>query len=134
MAQRILLVEDNAIAGFAVSEGLIDAGFDVQLVTMGGHVMPSLFATRPDVILLDVTLPDIDGVEVAVAVRERYPTLPIIFTTGHGSYPGLQQQRSHPKTRFIQKPYDISAVTDLIRQLTRRATSSDVRSQLSDLR
>ena len=120
MGLRILLVEDNPTAGLAVTMALEAAGFEVELVAFGGQVMQALYQQRADALLLDISLPDLDGIAVSNLVRERYPSMPIIFASGHGpSYPGLAAAKANPRTRVLQKPYEMADLTEAIRQLTR---------------
>jgi len=75
---RILVVEDEDAIAEPLVEGLRREGFDVDRVATGAA---ALGATLPDVVLLDLRLPDMDGLDVCRALRER-SAVPIIVVTG----------------------------------------------------
>ena len=116
---KFLLVDDNDLGGQAVAFALEAYGHQVTIERSGCRVVEQLLAGRYDVIILDVSLGDGDGISVASAIRERWHSIPIIFTTGHETYPGLAAALLDSKTRMLRKPYDISALLSLAHELLR---------------
>jgi PAS domain S-box-containing protein len=109
--RRLLLVEDEP----AVSDGLIallEAGSaEVRVAATGKSALIELEAELPEAVLLDVGLPDIDGVELFAVVRGRWPRLPIIFSTGHGDQARLDEMLRLPHVGHLVKPYDLDELT-----------------------
>jgi PAS domain S-box-containing protein len=102
--RRVLIVDDES----AISEGLASMlhvrGFEVSSVDTGGQATPAIFQFQPDVVLLDIGLPDVDGAALGLALRREMPELPIIFSTGHGD----RRTALHDEnTRFLQKPFTV---------------------------
>ncbi len=83
--RRVLLVEDEVMIAEGVSSLLQLEGIDVDVVHEGRRVVEAVERQRPDVVVLDVGLPDLDGVKVFEQLDERWPDLPVIFATGHDS-------------------------------------------------
>ncbi len=79
-AQRILLVEDDLTLGDWVSEYLTEQGFTVMHCTRGDEVLACLETFSADLVLLDVMLPGLNGIEVCRQIRQKMPT-PIIMLT-----------------------------------------------------
>ncbi len=81
---RVLVVEDDDELRWAMSSCLAKAGFDVTLVATGADAVRAARARRPDVIVIDVVLPDSGGLGVANAIRRQpeLETVPVLFTTG----------------------------------------------------
>ena len=102
---RILLVDDNQAASTGIVWLLVDEGFEVDVLDCGRGVYGMVAASRPDALILDVGLPDVDGVTVADNVHRTWPDLPIILTTGHADYPGLKRALATPGTSLLRKPY-----------------------------
>ncbi len=109
--RRLLLVEDEP----AVSDGLVallEAGSaEVRVAATGEAALDELEGQLPEAILLDVGLPDIDGVELFAIIRTRWPRLPIIFSTGHGDQARLDELLRLPHVGHLVKPYDLDELT-----------------------
>jgi PAS domain S-box-containing protein len=82
--ERLLLVEDDP----AVAAGLIALlemdGITIELVERGADAVSRIEAFAPDAVVLDVGLPDISGIAVYDQIARRWPSLPVLFSTGHG--------------------------------------------------
>ena len=100
---RVLLVEDDKILAEAVAVLLELEGFAVNVLGRGREVVGMVAREQPDALVIDVSLPDVDGVIVAQAVRNAWPKLPIIFITGHD----VVDTPHNSKTLMLQKPFDI---------------------------
>jgi CheY-like chemotaxis protein len=118
MRQRVLLVEDNEILAAGISALLVDEGFEVDVIGQGRPVIAMMARRCPDVLVLDLTLPDISGIAVAAAVRRKWPSLPIIFTSGHAELPGLQEALADSRSAMLQKPFEIQWLLDAIGRMT----------------
>lgn len=117
--RKILLVEDNATLAEGVRWILHTEGCDVTVVHSGREVIGMIGYIRPEAVVLDVSLPDVDGITVGDAIRRAWPQLPIIFTTGHGDYPGLRNALLSPHTAMLQKPYEIQALIGALDRIMR---------------
>lgn len=104
---RFLLVEDNEIAANAVAWAIGEHGHEVRIVHTAREVLGLIRHDDPDVIILDVTLPDLDGVTLSRLIRRDHPSLPIIFATGHVQSTELAAALSQRRTAILHKPYSI---------------------------
>jgi two-component system response regulator MtrA len=80
----VLVVEDDQDLAEMLGIVLNGAGIEVDLVSRGDEVLDVFKANQPDVVLLDVMLPGLDGVEICKAIREESPRVPIIFLSARG--------------------------------------------------
>jgi PAS domain S-box-containing protein len=102
--RRVLIVDDEQGITEGLETSLEAEGFEVSSVATGTEATPAIRRFRPDVVLLDIGLPDMDGAALGRALREQMPALPIVFCTGHGD----RRNASHDDhTRFLQKPFTI---------------------------
>lgn len=113
---QLLLVEDNPSAALGVAWALREAGHDVAVINSARPAIGAIAHHHPDAVIIDVSLPGMDGVTLAGFVRSTWPALPIVFTTGHEDFPGLREAGSRPRTAMLQKPY---AIEELLTQLER---------------
>jgi two-component system OmpR family response regulator len=117
---RLLVVEDEPTILELLSGSLRFAGFDVRTAASGREALRVAAASRPDLILLDVMLPDGDGFDVIRAIRGTGPRVPVIFLTA----------RSHVHERvagltlggddYVTKPFSLDEVLARIRAVLRR--------------
>ena len=112
-ARRLVVVEDNVSVGEGIRELLIDEGFEVRLVTRGGEAVEAVRTFDPELVLLDVNLPDVSGLEVYEHLARQWPHLPVIFSTGHADARALDEvhRRDVPS---IMKPYDIQELMSMM--------------------
>lgn len=113
---RLLLVEDDPAVAAGLTALLECEGFDVSVAGTGGEALELIRRGRPDAVILDVGLPDMDGRTVFAGIARLYPRLPIVFSTGHSDRSQLEEFVSRPHVGYLMKPYDGAA---LIEELTR---------------
>jgi PAS domain S-box-containing protein len=120
---RITLIEDNSAVAAGIASMLEFDGVAVDIVSTGGEAISRIEAHRPDAVVLDLGLPDISGVAVYGAIAERWPDLPVLFSTGHGDERLLSDILARPNVAYLQKPYETDALLTEMRKL-RSATES----------
>jgi two-component system, OmpR family, response regulator MprA len=125
-AARILIVEDEpGIAGF-VRRGLIFEGYDVQVATSGRDALNSSQDYSPDVVVLDIMLPEIDGLEVcrrirAVEAAENRTPIPILMLTARDTVTDRVTGLEAGADDYLVKPFAFEELLARIRALLRRA-------------
>ena len=115
-ARRLLIVDDEEVIVGGVSELLTSEGFEVHAVSNGADAGPAVARVKPDIVLLDIGLPDVDGVTVGRKLRGEHPDLPIIFSTGHGDERVALMDRG---MRLLRKPFEMKTLLDTIADLER---------------
>lgn len=104
---KILYVEDELNLGTIVSDTLMQKGYEVLLVNDGAKVMQTFSKFTPDICVLDVMLPHVDGFELGKNIASRYPTLPIIYLTAKTQTQDVLQGFSSGANDYIRKPFSI---------------------------
>ncbi len=107
MKQKVLYIEDEPFLGKIVKETLEHRGFEVLLVNDGAKVLQSFKSFTPDVCVLDVMLPNIDGFTLGKNIRNIYPQLPVIFLTAKSQTEDLVMGFESGGTDYIKKPFSI---------------------------
>lgn len=118
-AQPILIVEDELKLGRLLSEYLLAAGFTPTLIHRGNQVLPYVRNTPPDLILLDLMLPDIDGLTLCREVR-RISEVPIIMVTARTEEIDRLLGLGVGADDYISKPYSPSEVVLRVKAILRR--------------
>jgi PAS domain S-box-containing protein len=118
----VLVVEDNDDVGRFSTELLEDLGYRVKRVADAPSAL-ALLATdefSADLIFSDVIMPGMNGVELATIIRERYPGLPVILTSG---YSEVLAENAHVGFELIQKPYSVESLSRVLRKAIVRPDS-----------
>jgi len=107
---RILLVEDNEMNRDMLSRRLIRRGYEVTMAIDGPAGIASAIENRPDLILMDISLPGMDGWEVSKVLRARAETasIPIIALTAHAMEIDRQRSREVGCNDYDTKPIDLA--------------------------
>ncbi len=112
---RILLVDDDPDISLALSDYLQGEGFEVEVAETGSAALHKGTTQPYDVVLLDVGLPDLDGIQVLEKLAHTKPKLPIILLTAFTSLPIIASPNIINKAfAFLTKPYSREAVKALI--------------------
>lgn len=104
--RRVLIVEDEESVAAGLVALLDVEGFTTHHVARGTEALAAVHSFRPDVIILDIGLPDISGIEVYRRLKEAGAVLPTVFSTGHGDEDALKSVVEQGKVAFLLKPYD----------------------------
>jgi PAS domain S-box-containing protein len=108
--RRILLVEDEPTVASGIAMLLEMEGMQVETVNLGGEACKAIERFLPDAVILDIGLPDLDGITVYAEIHRRWPTLPVLFSSGHGDSAKIEDYLARPNVGFLMKPYDFEAV------------------------
>ncbi len=117
MATKVLYVEDELFLGKIVQESLESRGFEVQMVGDGAEVMAVFDTFLPDICLLDVMLPNRNGYELGADIRQRFPTLPIIFLTAKTQTEDVLKGFTAGGNDYIRKPFSMEELIARIHNL-----------------
>lgn len=107
MMPKILYVEDEPFLSKIVKDTLESQGFEVELVADGALVMNAFNHFTPDICVLDIMLPNIDGLSLGKQIRNLYPSLPIIFLTAKIGTDDLIKGFESGGTDYIKKPFSV---------------------------
>jgi DNA-binding response OmpR family regulator len=119
-AGRVLIVEDDEAIGRGLETVLVERGFTVQRCSRGGPALVAVDAERPDLVLLDLGLPDIDGVEVCRRLRRGSPSLPIVVLTARDAEMDIVLGLNAGADDYIAKPFRLGELLARIGALLRR--------------
>ena len=118
---RILVVEDDATVREAVAAHLVRAGHDVRTAPDGGAAVRAYAADPVDLVLLDLMLPVLGGLEVTRRLRSMRPDLPIVMLTARTQEHERVQGLQHGADDYVTKPFSMRELELRIRSVLRRA-------------
>lgn len=115
---NILLIDDEEAFVTTLQERLEMRGFSPRVATDGLTGLEMIAAEPPDVVVLDLRMPGLSGVEVLRRIRKRWPCLPVIMLSGHGSDQDFETCLSLGAALYHKKPLDIDVLLESIRIVT----------------
>lgn len=125
-AEQLLVVDDEPTVRELLSAALRFAGFRVTSAATGAEAVAAATEEPPDLVLLDVMLPDMDGFEVVRRLRETRPagggTVPVLFLTARDRQADKVTGLSLGADDYVTKPFDLEELIARIRAVLRRTT------------
>ena len=112
---RILLAEDEDAMRTYLARALENAGYSVTAVDRGTATVPLLETEHFDLLLSDIVMPEMDGIELAQRCAEISPTTKVMFITGFAAVT-LKANREAPQARVLSKPFHLK---DLVMEVER---------------
>jgi len=119
MTKKILIVEDNIDLIHVLGLALELEGYEIIRATDGKQALNMAASKLPDLILLDLSLPDMDGLEVARQIRQNSKThsIPILATTGKASFKSREEFLQTGCNDHISKPFTSKELVAIIEKL-----------------
>ena len=121
--QHLVLVDDDESVRSILRRHLQRAGYEVREAGEGGAALKLLASALPDLIITDIVMPDMEGVELLITLRKRHPKLPVIAMSGGGRlHPEvyLSVAKNCGATQILTKPFEIAELLALVQQLLGR--------------
>jgi DNA-binding response OmpR family regulator len=112
---RILLVEDERRVASFVAAGLRAEGYAVDHAATGAQAFARIQQAQPDLVVLDLGLPDLDGTEVLDQLRRTQPRLPVIVLTARGDVEARVQSLDLGADDYVTKPFALDELVARIR-------------------
>lgn len=112
---RILLAEDEEAMRAYLARALTNAGYRVDTVDRGTEAIPLLESEHFDLLLSDIVMPEMDGIELAQRCAEISPSTKVMFITGFAAV-SLRASREQPQAKVLSKPFHLR---DLVLEVER---------------
>jgi CheY-like chemotaxis protein len=128
---RVLIVDDEASLRRQLMVGLAQHGYEVDECEEGLPALTKIKAAKSKhhpfgFVILDVRLPDIDGLKILSVLKSTYPDLPVVVITGYGSEETVSNVQSREGSAYLDKPFEMEA---LVSELERIAKKEEAKTQ-----
>ncbi|MBI5959699.1 MAG: response regulator [Chloroflexi bacterium] len=116
MTKKVLILDDNAdnreLLGFALMTG----DYEIHKAELGKDAMQMVESTQFDLALLDVELPDIDGLDLAETMRTRYPDVGLIMLSANDNMDRLEKARRVGANAYVIKPFNLPELLKFLKK------------------
>ncbi len=133
MAQSILIVEDDQGVQRYLKELLLDNGFSVQTAGDGIEALEQIKKIVPDLVVLDLNLPNMSGESVCLEIRKDYPKLPIIILTAKDSVSDIVSGLNLGADDYMTKPFEANEFLARIKARLRMTDNGSTSLKIADL-
>lgn len=120
-AARLLLIEDDSAIAASLGQVLGEEGYAVTLAERGDHGLRLAGEGKFDVVLTDLRLPGLDGLELVARLHRSHPRLPIILMTAHGTADTAIEATKRGAYDYLLKPFDMPELLDVLGKAVRSA-------------
>jgi len=118
---HVLIAEDDAELRGLLERGLAEEGFEPDTVATGGELLGRVESNRPDLLVIDIGLPDADGRDLCQALRARGIQAPVLFLTARDALPDRLSGFEAGGDDYVTKPFVFAEVVARLQALARRA-------------
>jgi signal transduction histidine kinase len=134
MNMSIMLVDDEAGIRNVLGISLADRGYDVHTASSAQQALEAFARHQPAILLTDIKMPGMDGIELLRAVKKRHPDTEVIMITGHGDVGLAIKSLKYEATDFITKPIDEEILDVALKRATERiAMRAELRAYTENL-
>ncbi len=117
---HVLLVDDQEYVRVLLTDNLEFDRFTATCASTGKEALACAARFKPDLAIVDLSLPDITGWDVCRSLLERWPSLPIIVLSAQTSNQVRQRMQELSLRYFVAKPYDPIALSELVKQILKK--------------
>jgi CheY-like chemotaxis protein len=121
--ERILILDDEPALRRMCAKVLARVGYQVREAGSGQEALHLLEEEIPDLLLLDIKMPDMDGLTVLGRARELAPGLVVVIITGHGSQENIAEARRHGARDVLLKPFEPGELLQSVSQALQKVRS-----------
>ncbi len=107
---KVWVVDDDSSIRWVLERALSQAGIDNESFTDGDQLMARMQAEQPDVIISDIRMPGMDGLDLLSLINQQHPELPVIITTAHSDLDSAVASYQRGAFEYLPKPFDIDEV------------------------
>ena len=110
MPKKILIIDDELEICKMVTETLFDAGYSSSYALNGPDGLAMIKKDLPSLVLLDIGMPGMDGIEVMRLIHEQYPSLPVVILTGHRDPETVKKLIALGASEYLTKPIHLETL------------------------
>ncbi len=113
---QVLVVEDDAALREALQETLQDAGLRVRVAGDGAEALLMVEQETPSLVVSDVQMSPVDGLELLASLREQHPEVPVVLMTAYGSIEQAVSAMQRGAMDYLAKPFEASALIEMVQR------------------
>ncbi|MGK7376499.1 response regulator [Planococcus sp. 1R117A] len=117
--KTILIVDDQMGIRLLLNEVFKKEGFHTLMAANGKEAIQKAMETQPNLVLLDMRMPGMDGIEILKSLKELQKEIHVIMMTAYGELDLIEESIDSGAARYFTKPFDVFEIRDAVKQLLR---------------
>ncbi|SHF40631.1 two-component system, NtrC family, nitrogen regulation response regulator GlnG [Modicisalibacter ilicicola DSM 19980] len=113
---RVVIVDDDHAIRWVLERALVQPDIEIQSFERADHALETLLNHPPDVLLTDIRMPGLDGLDLMARIREAHPDLPVIVMTAHSDLDSAVASYQGGAFEYLPKPFDVDEALALVRR------------------
>ncbi|MFH7320338.1 sigma-54-dependent transcriptional regulator [Desulfurivibrio sp. D14AmB] len=119
MGRKILVVDDEQNMRVALYEALSRGGYEVTVAENGRMALTLLAKSEPDLVITDIRMPEMDGIEMLRRIKELHPALPVVIITGYATVETAVEAMKRGAVDYILKPFPVEVIEETVKKVLR---------------
>lgn len=108
--KRVLIIEDDIELLTYLREGIESSGYEVEVSQEGKDGLNKVESFLPDIIVLDINLPDMSGLDILEKVKRTHPNIGVVLATGKDRVEDIKKGYEYQADFYVTKPYKLSEI------------------------
>jgi len=118
---KIWIIDDDRSIRWVLQKAFTNAGLEPTTFEDARQVLKRLAVEKPDVIISDIRMPGVDGIELLASIGARYPDIPVIIMTAHSDLDSALAAYQGGAFEYLPKPFDVDEAVELVRRALQHA-------------
>ena len=130
LSNEVWVVDDDSSIRWVIEKALSRAGLECRCFESGGEVLKALESEEPQVVISDIRMPGLDGIQLLSKIKASQPELPVIITTAHSDLDSAVNAYEEGAFEYLPKPFDIEEMVSTVSRAKQQRTSQDVKEKV----
>ena len=122
--EKVWVIDDDRSIRWVLEKALSGAGMDVSCFDNGSTILEMLSRKKPDVIISDIRMPGMDGIELLEKINHEYPEIPVIIITAHSDLDSALSAYEGGAFEYLPKPFDVDDAVALVQRAFKQRSKS----------
>ena len=113
-AEEVWIVDDDSSIRWVMEKALTRAGLSCRVFESADEVLGAMASVEPMVVISDIRMPGMDGIQLLTQIRARQPELPVIITTAHSDLDSAVNSYEEGAFEYLPKPFDLDEMVSTV--------------------
>jgi len=114
---KVMVADDSEYMRDLITDILKSKGCEVKQAGNGEELLATIVGYEPQIVFMDIVMPQLDGIETTKALREKYPNIKIVVCSAHNNLPIQKRALENGADYFLPKPFDARKIENILDEI-----------------